>query len=159
MPSTHKSRLSDFIKAFGRSATSNLDNIEVKHFITKLSASGTTSTPPVCFYAEGPCILKRVVFVPDTAVASNSTDKWVFTFTSKGTGGSGSTSLGTFSTYASDSATKNGALVAYDDVVAYEPTAEVELADGTVVALTATKSSSAADIAITVIAEYIALLA
>jgi hypothetical protein len=158
MPSTHKRRLSDFLKAVGRSATSTLDGVEVKKHVTEVNLSATEATGKVIFHAEGPCVIRRILLLPVLAIASHSTDKWVITFTNKGIAGVGATALGTFSTYASDSATRNSAVVAFDAEVLFQTVAETELVNDAVLTLTAVKGGSAADILGQVVVEYISLI-
>jgi hypothetical protein len=159
MPSTHKRRLSDFLKLLGNSATSNFDHMEVRRQERAVELSASGAQPFAIFHAEGLCVLKRIFFLPDIAVASNVSDKWVVEFKNVGVSGVGTTSLGTFSTYASDTATINSALVAlmHEHVLSRETT-ELELVKDTVVTATCTKSASAADLVGKFIVEYIPLL-
>ncbi len=156
MPSTHKRRLSDFIKAFARSAVSNLDHVETWKQCTRVALSATSSPEVVVFHAHGPCAVQRILFVPESAVAESGTDKWALTITNRGTDGSGSTVL----LNAWSTETSGHALVAFDAEVLYNPgaTSELIVARDSVFSFLATKSASAANLNGTVVVEFIPLL-
>ncbi len=133
MPSTHRRRLSDFIKAFAKSSTSSLDNVEVQKTCVRVSETAATgSTDRVLFHANGYSAIKRIRFIPEVAVASASGTKWILTFASASISANN-----TYSTYTSDSSTLVGAFVQYTPKTVYQPADEVVLAKDEVITMDA----------------------
>ncbi len=155
MPSTHRRRLSDFIKAFARSGTSNLDQMETQKVQTRVVEAASTTENRCLFNARSACAIKRVRFLPELAVTSASGTKWVLTFTSA------SISTGnTFSTYSSDSSTINAPLVQYTALDVYVAPAgeEVVLAAGEMLQVAAAKTGSPASLQGSFVVEWVPLI-
>lgn len=151
MPTTRRRRLSDFIKAFARTNLSNLEGVEKKKEDTRVALATSTTADINLFHADGPCAIKRIIFVPELAIASSGTNYWTLTFTNRGTNGGGSTSLGTFTT-------NGNALTAYDAKAVYNPATETVVDDDTVVSVAAAETGAATDFQGQFIVEFVSLL-
>ena len=134
MPTTVYKTLKTVLAAFAKRSTSNLESVENKQYTFRIDATADTSSDDFSiFHADGPVYLKKIVFLPDIAIASSATEKVELTFFNASTDGSGTTELGSYSTYASDDETINAALVAFDAKTVYSPTNPLYLANDSVV--------------------------
>jgi hypothetical protein len=148
MPSTSKRRLSSFLAAIGRTGARSYRSIETKVYETYVNLSASSTEDGVVYYSAGPGAVQRILFIPEISVGSSAVDFWTVSLINKGTDGLGATVLGTFTTNGS-------ALVAYDAKVFYNPAVELQLANDTVLAMSAVKNNAPANLQGKLIVEYI----
>lgn len=130
MPSTQSRRLSDYLKPFAPGGTSSLKAVEMRKDQTRISENASSgATDRMLYYSNGRSAIQKIKFVPEIAIASSATEKVVLTLVKMNTSGGGDTTLGSFSTYASDSATVNSALAQYVVEDIYSPATEYVMAD------------------------------
>ena len=141
MPSTTKPTLASVFEPMSRGNTTSWQYAEEKQVSFYISHTGTVTNKPF-YHSEGPTIIRRVTFLPDTAVTSASGEKWVVAFKTAGTNGLGTTELADYTTYASGSADINSALVALDAEVIWEPSGGYECVDGQVLYYDATETGT-----------------
>ena len=133
MATTTYSTLGTLLAPFSRKAASTLRNAETQKEDRAVALTADTGTSDVSlYYSDGPSYVLGIDFVPDIAIASSATEKVVLGFFNAGTDGLGTTSIGTYSTYASDSSTINAALVQYVKKAVYAPTNPLYCAANTV---------------------------
>lgn len=150
MASTHKRRLSDFLKPFAKSSTFDFDSVETEYFETLFNVSASGDVPIFC--ANGPGEIRRVRITPDAALAHGAAS-YTFKVFDRGTAGAGVTQLGsTFDGTVSD-LTKWVPTTLYSAAVGVN-----DVPDGEVLTLNITKNSTPAAINILVQVEFVPLM-
>ena len=125
MSSTKRARLTDLLPT-RYSGTTSTDIVGVKEFTRAVAVTADTSTSDLVLFAAlgSACAILNIFFVPDVAITSSATEKVVLTFFNAGTAGTGTTDLGSYSTYTADTDEIVGALVQYVKLKVYDPTGD-----------------------------------
>ena len=141
MASTHRRTLSDLLPAAALGSVRSINALEEQNASRSTAAVAATTTLSL-LRAEGNVQLRRVVFIPDTALAGDAANNWTLQLANKKTDGStGAVNVGSaFTTTASP----NNSLVAFNAVILFE--GATTLADDNVLALICTKNAVAADL-------------